>query len=83
MIIPVYNEEQALPLFWEALHAVLKGLGETHEVILIDDGSADKSWPVIRELSNRYPNIRGVRFTRNFGKEAAIQIGLEKASGSR
>lgn len=53
----------------------------THEIILVDDGSRDSSWAVIRDLSTRYVNLRGVRFQRNYGKAAALQCGFGLAEG--
>jgi glycosyltransferase involved in cell wall biosynthesis len=81
LIVPLYNEEQGLPKFWHALHAVLARITENYEVILIDDGSSDKTWNLIQDIAGRCSVVKGVRFTRNFGKEAAIHAGLEMAKG--
>jgi len=53
----------------------------SHEVIMVDDGSSDRSWAVIQELRKQYPAIRGIRFRRNYGKSAALQVGFTAASG--
>lgn len=81
LIVPLYNEEQGLPKFWNALQGVLACINKTHEVILIDDGSSDRTWNFIQDIAGKYSVVKGVRFSRNFGKEAAIHAGLEKAKG--
>lgn len=81
LIIPIYNEEQALPVFQAQLLAVLKTLDIPFEVLLIDDGSTDTTWDCIVQISQKNQAFRGIRFTRNFGKEAAIFAGLKEAVG--
>ncbi|MBN1256776.1 MAG: glycosyltransferase family 2 protein [Planctomycetes bacterium] len=79
VVIPVYNSEQSLPLLLERLNAVLPGLADTFEVILINDGSKDGSWEEIEQLSKVYPWIRGFDLMRNYGQHNAILYGIRAA----
>lgn len=81
VIIPSYNEERMIPQTIEVITNVLLGATIAFELIFVDDGSSDDTWFVISKYSQRHANIRGVRFSRNFGKEAAIFAGLENAQG--
>src|SRR5689334_10000189 len=81
VVSPVYNEEQCLPELCRRLLAELAGLSNDFEIILVDDGSCDGSWKRIRELGSRHPEVKGVRFSRNFGHHCAITAGLDRASG--
>jgi len=81
LVIPVYNEAIVLPVFWQTIAATLNTLAVSYEVLFIDDGSQDETWLRIRQLAGQHAEIRGIRFTRNFGKEAAILAGLEHAQG--
>jgi glycosyltransferase involved in cell wall biosynthesis len=80
VVVPLYNEEESLPelisWIWRVTHNKYKT-----EVILIDDGSSDKSWAVIEELKAAYPFIKGIRFRRNYGKSAALNVGFAQAEG--
>lgn len=81
IVIPVYNEEESLPELIEWIRKVLKDR-YTYEIWLIDDGSADKSWDVISQYHLRFPDVvKGVKFRRNYGKSAALQMGFQKANG--
>lgn len=82
VVIPSYNEEQSVPLAAAGIGGVLKGAGIPHELIFVDDGSKDRTWDEIRQAADASPQVRGVRFSRNFGKEAAIFAGLAAAKGS-
>ena len=81
VVVPVYNEEACL----EALHArltdVLAALGEPYEILLVDDGSRDRSLEIIRRLAARDGHVGYVTFTRNFGHEAATTCGMNHARG--
>ncbi len=81
IIIPIYNEAVVLPFFWQALAPILDTLTARYEVLFVDDGSQDDTWTLIQKLAAQYAEIRGIRFTRNFGKEAAILAGLEQSQG--
>ncbi len=82
VIIPVYNEEAALPGLFERIGSVLGGLeGLSLEVVLVDDGSQDRSWSLIQEQHARDPRFRGLRLSRNFGHQLALTAGLDRAGG--
>ena len=76
IVVPVYNEEESL----EALHAeiceVVEKLDAQIELLFIDDGSTDSSWSIITKLAREDKRIRAFRFRRNFGKAAALDVGL-------
>lgn len=81
VIVPAYNEAAGLAQFLEQLFAILRQCTRSHEVWVIDDGSRDATWECVRAELPRYPQLRGLRFTRNFGKEAGILAGLRQATG--
>lgn len=81
VIIPVYNEEDSLSALYERLVAVLPGVAASFEILFVDDGSQDRSWPLIQALGDRDRGVRGIRFSRNFGHQIAITAGLENARG--
>ena len=82
LVVPAFNEEEALPIFYEEALNVEKELsGVELEFIFVDDGSKDKTLEVLRELNQRDSRVHYVSFSRNFGKEAAIYAGLENAKG--
>jgi len=81
VIIPLLNEEESLPELSQWIERVMKENGFTYEVIFIDDGSTDNSWKTILDLKAKNPNIRGIKFRRNYGKSAALNIGFEAAKG--
>jgi glycosyltransferase involved in cell wall biosynthesis len=81
IVIPVFNEQDSLPELMDWISKVMSNSKIRYEVIIVDDGSSDNSWKVIRELANTYDPIRGIRFRRNYGKAAALQSGFETASG--
>lgn len=83
LVIPVYREGSHLNVVIREIIAVLeKNISrESYEIILIDDGSPDNTWDVIREISPEFSMLRGVRLSRNFGKECALCAGLEMAKG--
>jgi len=76
VIVPVYNERQALPVLYQRVQAVLQSVPMENELILVDDGSKDGSDDWIADLALRVPNVRAVRLSRNFGKEAALTAGI-------
>jgi glycosyltransferase involved in cell wall biosynthesis len=81
VVVPLLNEVESLPELTEWISRVLKSNSFTHEIIMVDDGSKDGSWQVIEDLSETYPEIKGIRFRRNFGKSAALHCGLQEAEG--
>lgn len=82
IIVPCYNEEEALPIFYDEITKVMKELPNYElELLLINDGSKDKTLEEIRELSKKDERVRYVSFSRNFGKEAAMYAGLKESTG--
>ena len=76
LVVPCYNEEQALPFFYRETTAVLKTMDCDYELILVNDGSRDQTLPVMKELAAQDPCVRYLSFSRNFGKEAAMYAGF-------
>lgn len=81
VVIPAYNEQEMVPVAAREIAAVLSAAQIAHELIFVDDGSKDATWAQIRAASGAAKNVRGVHFSRNFGKEAAIFAGLQHAKG--
>ena len=81
IIVPCFNEEEALPLFYEEFTKVAKSFDNNYELILINDGSKDKTLEVMESLAKKDKHIVYLSFSRNFGKEAAMFAGLNNASG--
>jgi len=81
IIIALLNEEESLPELIPWIEKVVSAIPLTYEIIMIDDGSTDTSWDVIQSLQDTYPQIRGTKFRRNYGKSAALNVGFEKAIG--
>lgn len=80
--VPCYNEEQVLPLFFDAVTAIAETMPQvTFEFLFIDDGSKDRTLEIVEELAAKDERVRYVSFSRNFGKEAGIYAGLENATG--
>lgn len=80
VVVPVYNSEQTLEQLVAQLATVLPRCGEHYELILVNDGSRDASWPVVQRLATRYPWVRGINMMRNFGQHNAILCGLRTAA---
>jgi len=81
IVIPLFNEEESLPELCSWIQRVMIQHGYSYEIILVDDGSSDDSWKVVRSLQSENPDIRGLKFRRNYGKSAALNKGFEKAKG--
>lgn len=83
VVVPCYNEEKALPLFYEELKKNIKDFARNveFEILLVNDGSKDETLKIMKDLAKNDDRIKYVSFSRNFGKEAAIYAGLENASG--
>lgn len=81
IVVPCFNEEESLPLFYDELSKVLKNLDIKYEILLINDGSTDKTSCVMEDLAKKDKNITYMLFSRNFGKEAAIYAGFINAKG--
>ena len=81
LVIPLFNEEESIPELCEWIQRVCVSNGLSYEVLLIDDGSSDGSWGIVESLSASNSNIKGIKFTRNYGKSAALNEGFQCASG--
>lgn len=81
IIIPLLNEQESLPELHQWIVNVMTTNNYSYEVIFIDDGSTDNSWQLIENLSKENPNVKGIRFLRNFGKSQALHAGFAKAKG--
>lgn len=82
IIIPAYNEQDMIVQTFETVKQILDSANIPFELIFVDDGSTDFTYDHINQLTETYPDVRGISFSRNFGKEAAIFAGLENASGA-
>lgn len=81
IVVPVYNEVESLPELYDWCSRVFREHQLSYEILLIDDGSDDGSWEVIQTLANQDPQVKGVQFTRNYGKSAALHVGFHHAEG--
>ncbi|MFT3793967.1 glycosyltransferase family 2 protein [Flavobacterium sp.] len=81
IVIPLLNEEESLTELHDWIVSVMNSNHFSYEVIFIDDGSTDNSWQIIEQLSAKNPNIRGIRFLKNFGKSQALHAGFAQAQG--
>lgn len=82
VVVPAYNEAESLPELAEWIDRVCTGSSIDYELIIIDDGSSDSTWDVLRQLAERNSRVRAVRFRRNYGKAAALQTGFEASEGT-
>lgn len=82
LVLPVYNEEGSLRELHDELNGVLKGMGLRYEIVYVDDGSRDNSPQLLQSLYNEFPEVKVVFLRRNFGQTAAIQAGIDKATGA-
>ncbi|QDS95596.1 Undecaprenyl-phosphate 4-deoxy-4-formamido-L-arabinose transferase [Roseimaritima multifibrata] len=81
VVIPLMDEQETIRTLVTQVLDVLHQIGRRGDVLLIDDGSQDRSWPIIEELAGEFSEVRGIRFRRNFGKAAALAAGFEAARG--
>lgn len=81
VVIPLLNEEESLVELEEWIRKVMIEHGFSYEIVFVDDGSRDKSWSVIEKLKQSNPNIKGIKFRRNYGKSPALNIGFGQTSG--
>jgi glycosyltransferase involved in cell wall biosynthesis len=82
VVIPLLNEAESLPELAAWIVRVMQENNFTYEVLFIDDGSTDNSWKIIQQLGNQNPAIKGIRFNRNYGKSAALNVGFKEADGA-
>ena len=81
IIVPCFNEEESLPLFYAEMEKIKSQINDYFEYIFVNDGSKDRTLAILRELSQKNNSVRYLSFSRNFGKEAALYAGLQEASG--
>ena len=81
VVVPLFNEEESLPELCIWIDKVMQANNYTYEVLLIDDGSKDSSWEVIEKISSKNTHVKGVKFRRNYGKSAALNVGFSRAQG--
>lgn len=81
IVVPLFNEAESLPELHSWIVRVVREHNLSYEVVFVDDGSKDGSWEVIEQLSASDPNVRGIKFQRNYGKSAALQKGFEAVKG--
>ena len=81
VVIPLFNEEESLPELADWIAKVMEENGYSYEVIFVDDGSTDSSFHQIRKIAEKNPNVKAVRFSRNYGKSPALNTGFEIAQG--
>jgi glycosyltransferase involved in cell wall biosynthesis len=81
IIVPLYNEEESLPELAAWIERVTTANDLSYEILMVDDGSNDRSWEVIEELHAKNPNIKGIKFRRNYGKSAALNTAFQACQG--
>ena len=81
LVIPLIDEAESLPELSAWIEKVMKENNYSYEIIFVDDGSTDNSWEVIENYSKRNPNIKGIKFQRNYGKSAGLNEGFRAAQG--
>ena len=81
LVVPCYNEQEAIPVFLEEITPVLQNLKMSYELVFINDGSVDATLEVLQQSKQKAPEIRILNFSRNFGKEAALTAGIDFAQG--
>ena len=81
VIVPLLNEAESLPELCAWIERVMNEIHFSYEVVMVDDGSTDDSWKIIEELQAKNPAVRGIRFRRNYGKSAALNVGFEACQG--
>ncbi|RZS93467.1 glycosyltransferase family 2 protein [Aquimarina brevivitae] len=81
IVIPLLNEQESLQELYDWIAGVMQSNSFSYEIIFIDDGSTDQSWNTITHISSKDPNVKGIRFLKNFGKSQALHAGFEAAQG--
>lgn len=81
IVIPLYNEEESLPELTSWIAKVMQEHNFSYEVLFVDDGSTDTSWSIIENLKQEYSSVKGIKFRRNYGKSAALNVAFEAAQG--
>jgi len=81
VVIPLFNEEESLPELTAWIKKIMNDNSFTYEIIFIDDGSHDSSWEIVKKLHTKNQAVKGIKFLRNYGKSAGLQVGFSKALG--
>jgi len=81
LVVPLYNEEESISLLMNEISKAIEKLDVSVETILVDDGSTDRTWDIIEGLAKLYPNLRALKFRKNFGQTSAMVAGFEYARG--
>ena len=81
LVIPLFNEEESITELLEWIYKAVKPMDIRFEAIVVDDGSKDESWTIIKKMSDVYPWLKAIRFRRNYGKSAALHCGFREAKG--
>lgn len=81
IVVPVYNEEESVEILAQKIHDAVSKIGRTYEIILVDDGSRDRTWELMVGITRKFPCFRVIRFRRNFGQTAAMSAGFHAARG--
>lgn len=81
VVVPLFNEAESLPELHAWIQRVMTANKFTYEIIFVNDGSTDQSWGIIEQLAQKAPNVKGIKFRRNYGKSPALYCGFEKAQG--
>lgn len=81
VVIPLFNEDESLPELHDWIVKVMTEHNYTYEILFVDDGSKDNSWQVIEALAAKNPHVHGIKFRRNYGKSAALNVGFEATQG--
>jgi glycosyltransferase involved in cell wall biosynthesis len=82
IVVPCFDEQEVLPQTLQRLHAAAQATGASYEIVLVDDGSKDRTWQIVAAEADRDSRVRGVRLSRNFGHQAALTAGLERSRGA-
>ena len=79
IVISLYNEEESIPELVSWIETVMEKEGYSYEILMIDDGSRDSSWKIVKSLAEKNPAVKGISFRRNYGKSAALYHGFKAA----
>src|SRR5688500_6292193 len=82
IVVPVYYEEENVEDLDHAITSVMEGYTEQYELLLVDDGSQDRSWEILKQLAKQNPHIRLIRFGINYGQTAALSAGFHHSRGN-
>ena len=81
IVVPLYNEEESLVELLDWIKRVMEQSQLSYEVVMVDDGSKDKSWQVVNDLKKKHQEIKGIKFQKNYGKSAALHTGFQEVEG--